>query len=70
MALAYPRALFYPLLMTKASAEARRGGDGGTDHGQRLSKLSALTFDASGEAFAEVKSSSQGSTRASGDRLN
>lgn len=56
VALAYPRALFYPLLMTKASAEARRGRDGGgTVDRQRLSKLSALTFDASGEAFAEVK---------------
>lgn len=56
VALAYPRALFYPLLMTKASAEARRGRDGGgADDGQRLSKLSALTFDASGEAFAEVR---------------
>lgn len=55
VALAYPRALFYPLLMTKASAAARRGGGGGADDGQRLSKLTALTFDASGEAFAEVK---------------
>lgn len=62
VALAYPRALFFPLLMTKASA-ARRGGaagggGGGTesanDGDRRLSKLTGLTADPSGEAFAEV----------------
>lgn len=56
VALAYPRALFFPLLMTKASA-ARRGGGGGTaaaSDGERFSKLTALTADPSGEAFAEV----------------
>lgn len=55
VALAYPRALFFPLLMTKASA-ARRGGDGKAtaSEGGRLSKLTGLTADPSGEAFAEV----------------
>lgn len=58
MALAYPRALFFPLLMTKASADRRDGGGGGTgaaSGGRRLSKLTGLTADPSGEAFAEVK---------------
>lgn len=56
VALAYPRALFYPLLMTKASAAARNGegGAGADDDGRRLSRLTALTADPSAEAFAEV----------------
>lgn len=56
VAVAYPRALFFPLLMTKASA-ARRNGGGGTgtgNDGGRLSKLTALTADPIGEAFAQV----------------
>lgn len=52
VALAYPRAVLFPLLMTKASA-ARRDFDGGDDGG-KLSKLTALTADSSAEAFAEV----------------
>lgn len=56
MALAYPRALFYPLLMTKASAAAKNGagGAGADDDGRRLSRLTALTADPTAEAFAEV----------------
>ncbi|CAM9754681.1 unnamed protein product [Ectocarpus sp. 6 AP-2014] len=56
VALAYPRALFYPLLMTKASAAARNGegGAGADDDGRRLSRLTALTADPSAEAFAEA----------------
>ncbi|CAB1116122.1 unnamed protein product [Ectocarpus sp. CCAP 1310/34] len=56
VALAYPRALFYPLLMTKASAAARNGegGAGADDDGRKLSRLTALTADPSAEAFAEA----------------
>ncbi|CAM9811219.1 unnamed protein product, partial [Ectocarpus fasciculatus] len=56
VALAYPRALFYPLLMTKASAAARNGagGAGADEDGRRLSRLTALTADPSAEAFAEA----------------
>eukprot|EP00903_Cladosiphon_okamuranus_P011333 g10683.t1 len=58
VALAYPRALFFPLLMTKASAARRAGGGdgvtGAASDGERLSKLTALTADPSGEAFAEA----------------
>ena len=60
VAFAYPRALFFPLLMTKASA-ARRAGDGtgAVNDGGRLSKLTGLTADPSGEAFAEVSGAKQ-----------
>ena len=55
VARAYPRALFFPLLMTKTSAARRNGdGTGAADDGGRLSKLTALTADPSGEAFTEV----------------
>lgn len=60
VALAYPRALFYPLLMTKASIREGAGVEAGAASGninaQRLSKLTAITFDPSGETFAEVTS--------------
>lgn len=59
----YPRALFYPLLITKTSTareqlEGKAGTAGGV-HGGRLGKLTALTFDPSAEAFAEVECSWQ-----------
>lgn len=60
IARAYPRALFYPLKITKASLSRAEkeavdgGGDGGVMGDDRFSKLTALTFDASAEAFAEV----------------
>eukprot|EP00752_Nemacystus_decipiens_P003549 g3275.t1 len=51
----FPRALFFPLLMTKASAARRTAaGAGASDDVDRLSKLTALTADPSGEAFAEA----------------
>lgn len=61
IARAYPRALFYPLKITKASlSSAEKGavdgaGDDGVGDDARFSKLTALTFDASAEAFAEVR---------------
>lgn len=57
MARVYPRALFYPLLITKTSAERMKDKDdsniNNSDSGG-LSMLTALTFDSSAEAFAEV----------------
>lgn len=54
MARAYPRALFYPLHITKASADriGKETDDVMEDLG--LEKLTALTFDPTAEAFAEV----------------
>lgn len=54
VARAYPRAVFYPLLMTKTSAEREAQGTTGSDGGGRLGKLTALSFDSSAEAFAQV----------------
>ena len=48
----YPRALFYPLLMTKASSSSRRTE--GDDDDAKLCRLTAMVFDPSAEAFAEV----------------
>lgn len=53
---AYPRALFYPLLMTKASLTRAATMDAGVDVEEtRLSKLTALAHDETAEAFAEVQ---------------
>lgn len=60
VAVSYPRALFYPLLITKTSAErglaeGTADGDGGCSAKLgKLGKLTALTSDPSAEAFAEV----------------
>lgn len=61
----YPRALFYPLNITKASAArtdkaAVARVPGGETHDDVLAKLKALTFDPTLEAFAEVGTGSCG----------